>query len=426
MVRAIDTKGESASVLSARWPIVSFAAAAATAAIACSSSTTGSGNTPAPPPTPIPDGPTTFAMQESVPASSEAFKCLYVQMPAADGFIVGGQHEYTTGSHHLLLYRTDLSAIPTGEEGVGDCYESGTTKMAHIRGVVYASQTPTGVFTMPTGVGLPYKANDVLLFQTHYLNANGTPLDAHAKVYLRTQSGDVTTNASVLFFYDPFISVPAGQKATAGLRCPIAKDVTLLSFGSHYHARGVGYQAYLDLPNQAPATSPFYTSSSWANPNIANDAQLAAPAGSHIRFYCDYDNTQGTSDFVQGPTADKDEMCMFVGLYYPAMTVADDDCKQLDEWGTGTTSCTDTLTCLQACPSGPANATTGEFSPCIQKCMVASCPSVAAPLQPALDCIRSKCADACGGASDAGTTCEGCVAGSCLTQYEACANTTCP
>src|SRR6185312_4195319 len=108
---------------------------------------------------------------------------------------------------------------------------------------------------------------------------------------------------------------------------------------------------------------------------------------------------------VQGMSAANNEMCMFIGLYYPAMTEADDNCDGADEYGQGTVSCSDTLSCLQACPSGSNDPSTADFSPCVQKCFVQSCPGATTPLLAALDCISNKCPTECGGASDAGSSC---------------------
>ena len=405
-------------------------------ALACSSSKpTDAGST-------IPSGPTTFSLTSTVAASSEAFKCTYVQMPAADGFIVGGEHQYTPGSHHLLLYRTDLTAIPAGaaSPSVGDCYANDQDYMSHIRGVVYPAATPTGSMKMPSGVGLPYKANEIFLFQVHYLNPKAETLNTEVHVHLDTQTTPVQQNAGVLFFYDPFIYVPQGAQGKAGQRCPIPKDITMFSEGSHYHARGVNYQAYLDTPAPAaPTTSPFYTSSDWESPVVGADT-IQIKAGSYLRYYCDYDNTKGTQNFIQGQSAATNEMCMFIGLYYPAMDQAAEQCNGGDQWGTGSVGCVDTLNCLQACPAqgdlGPLGI---GFNECTQKCFVDSCADVSAPLNDLLNCIQSSC-PACGqGMTDAGSSsssaadggdagandCTSCVLTQCGSKYGTCTQTSC-
>jgi hypothetical protein len=283
---------------------------------------------------------------------------------------------------------------------------------------------------MPTGVGLPYSANEIFLFQVHYLNATASPISAHASVHLTTQTTPVQQNAGVLFFYDPFIYVAQGGQAVASTRCPIPQNITMFTEGSHYHARGVNYQAYVDTAT-TPATTPFYTSSTWESPTIALQS-IPVTAGSYIRYYCDYDNTlanaspgtiTGTQPFIQGPSALDNEMCMFIGMYYPAMDTNDEQCGNGDTYGTGTVSCTDTLTALGACPpdedAGPQGV---SFSSCIQQAFVASCPNATAPLTTALNCIQSKCSTQCAGAAAA---CTSCVTANCAAEYEACSSAPC-
>ena len=380
---------------------------------------------------PFPESPTTFDMSFTVAAGTEDFECTYVTMPATAGFIVGAQHEYTVGSHHFTIFRTTLSSIPTGEASptLGGCYDATATYMSTVTGVVYGAAVPTGELDMPAGVGLPFSANEVLLFQSHYLNATANALHAQVSVHLTTQTTPVQQNAGVLFFYDPFIYVPPNAHATASTRCPIPQDITMFTEGSHYHARGVNYQAYLDTSATTPATAPFYTSDNWASPTIGT-ATVQVSAGSYIRFYCDYENTD-TQAYIQGPSASNNEMCMFVGLYYPAMTTADEQCYSGDTYGTGTVSCTDTLTCLAACPPSDAgagiDASDGQeavlaIEPCVQECFARSCPNAAAPLVAVANCIQSNCSTQC---ATQGSACNSCVAASCGSEYEACSTAPC-
>jgi len=349
---------------------------------ACSSSSSPASTDDPTPTGPLPQGPTTFTMEGDVAAGSESFKCQYVTMPHADGFVVGGQNEFTPGSHHVVVYSTDLSSIPSDHAGIEDCYEGAGSMMTHIRGVVYAATNARAGIDMPEGVGIPYKSGAVMLFQNHFLDAGAQSMQTKSQVYLKTATGGVTQNADVLFYYDPYIDVPAGARAKASMRCPIPKDITLVAFGSHYHSRGVGFQAYVDPPNAAPATKPFYTSSNWASPTIVTNQSLAVPAGSRIRYYCDYDNTMGSQEYVQGESATNNEMCMFIALYYPAMTQADDYCEAGDMVGTGTASCIDTLNCVGACPPAGDTSETNGYSPCLQKCIADSCPGAAGRAPP--------------------------------------------
>lgn len=373
-----------------------------------------------------------FQMQMDVPAGQELFKCQMVTLPDVTAFLVKGQHDYTPGSHHLILYTTDLTSIPAGYDQIQDCYEgTGSNIMSYTRGILYAGQTPTGSEVFPPTIGLPTTASQVLVFQVHYLNATADDIMAQVNVDLTldTNPADIQTRAGILFFYDPFIDVPPGATATAAMRCPIPDDITLIYASSHYHARGVGYGAYIDPTPTQLSTTPFYTSESWTSPP---NQQMSMPvaAGTQLRWQCDYDNTDGTQEYFQGQSALTDEMCMFIGIYYPDMGQAADFCAQgADMFGTGTTSCTDTVTCLGGCGNislgiGLNNILSGVGIPdCEQKCMVDSCPAAADSLVPLLTCIKTSCATDC--ATPGSSACTSCVASTCGTQYTTCASAPC-
>ncbi len=398
------------------------------AVLACSGSSAPEPTSGAPgaPGAPLAGGPktVTFTMNTTIKAGAEAHKCQFVAMPEGSAYVVASSHEYTVGSHHLLLFRTDLSSIPEGMDKLQDCYETGgDSVMSHVRGIVYGAQEPKAESRFPKGVGLPTLSKEVFLFQSHYLNSGAKDLDAKVTVNLEVTDGaDVTQKAGVLFFYDPFIHVGAGQKARASMRCAIRNDITLLTAVSHYHKRGTEYSAFLDLPNAPLSTTPFYTSNAWDHPDSLRQT-MQIPAGSRIRFGCGYDNTRGTREYFQGQSAEDDEMCMFTGVYYPDMGLSDNFCmNEPDMFGTGKATCRETQDCVQACPAGSAPklgaASGGKVDPCWQRCFVASCPSAAAPLLKQFSCIQSKCKEAC--ASAGSPQCASCAIGSCPAEVSSC------
>ena len=368
-----------------------------------------------------------FDMDVSVGAGQELFKCQFVTLPNVQAFMIAGQHQYTPGSHHLLLYTTDLTSIPAGGDQVQDCFEgTGNDIMSHARGVLYAGQVPSGGETLPPSVGLSTSPQQVLLFQVHYLNATSGSLDAKVHVQLSLDKGDdIVTKAGIFFFYDPFIDVPPGATAKASMRCLIPDQVTLVYASSHYHARGVGYGAYLDPSATEMGTKPFYTSNTWSSPPN-QQMSMTIPAGTRLRFECDYDNTSGTQEFFQGQSAQTNEMCMFIGTYYPEMTQIADYCLSgPDMFGTGSVACGDTLTCMEACGAitfGKPGGAGGGESDCEQKCVVQSCPSASTTLVPVVECVRSSCATECGAG---GAGCSTCLEAKCASQAQACMAHTC-
>jgi len=293
----------------------------------------------------------TFSMKQTVKAGSEIFSCMYVQPSADRTFFTKIAHTYTPGSHHIVLMPTDLTAIPAGQDAPHDCYAGGADFMTHARGFMYASQIPADSFDLPKGVAFFSDPSAVYLLQSHYLNAGASDLDATVTVTLTTSDGsDVTTKAGTLFFYDGNIKVPMGGTASAGMRCPIPNDITMVRVIPHTHARGTKFSAFLDPASGAPAAQPFYTSTDWEHP-APSPAAMTVPAGSHVRYRCDYDNTKGTQDYFQGISALTNEMCVFGGVYYPDMGLLVNSCSQADQFGVGAKTCGETLDCLLACYS---------------------------------------------------------------------------
>jgi hypothetical protein len=373
----------------------------------------------------------TFSMAASVAAGTEVHKCQFMTVPADASYVVAAMHHYTPGSHHMLLFRTDLATIPAGMTDLADCYEGsgGGGYMNHVRGVIYGSQVPDASIAFPTGVGLPLKAHEVVLFQSHYLNATDAKVDANVELKLTLSDGTgITQHAGTLFYYDPFIYIPAGSSdARAQMRCRIPSDVTVFFATSHFHRRGNEFAAYLDT-DTAAATKPFYMSSDWDHPQTLT-TPVAVTAGTRLRFSCGYDNRTGTQDYYQGQSAADNEMCVFSALYYPAMAKSSDELcvGDADSFGTGTAGCFASLTCLQGCPPGSASGLDGNGTPdvndCFQRCIVQSCPDALGKVSAIQQCGAAMCPTEC---TDQGSTgCRTCVTNKCPTQVSACLTDSC-
>jgi hypothetical protein len=374
--------------------------------------------------------PVELSLETTLAPGAEAYRCRFVRMPKADGeiFVRGGQHTLSPGAHHYLLFRTTLTSIAAEDGAVTDCVEHDGV-MKYVKGFVTGGQTPHESADFPAGAAIAFASEEVLLLQAHFLNASAAPLDARVDVVLRTTPADaVEQRAGLLQFYDPFIAVPAHAAASAAMRCPIPKDITLLSAGPHMHRHGKSYAAFLDLPGEPRATTPFYTSDDWEHPTYLLGYQKI-PAGSFIRFRCDYQNDDA-APVVQGLSADHDEMCMFGGYYVPAMAPEDEACFGMDGHGTGDRACGDTRACVDACPTdsrpdlGFGRAQVGA---CWQTCIARSCPNVTKLLFAELRCREASCAAECADTTTAAgdAACEACSRAHCGAEVSACEATAC-
>ena len=364
-----------------------------------------------------------FEMKATIEPGEERHVCQFVKLPddADELFVKGGFYDTSDGTHHFLLFRTapDMPAPPLNEPL--DCYE-GEGVMQFERGFVTGGQLAHDAQEFPFGLALAFQPGDVLLMQTHVVNASPEPKEASVRVELtREEPAAVSDRVGTFRFYNPFIYLDPMSQGTAAMRCHINEDVTLLTAGAHMHARGVGYRAFFDPPGKI-ASEPFYTTDEWQHPDYFAGL-IEMPKGSAVRFACDYDNTEDRT-VVQGLSAD-DEMCMFSAFYYPAQSIEDEICTSMDEHGTGDRSCAQTLSCIQLCPpEGEPRLSQGSAAvgACFQKCIVDSCPNVTETLFPELVCTVDHCRVEC---ESYGATCSACVLANCKEELDACQALSC-
>ncbi len=362
-----------------------------------------------------------FSFEASVGVGEEIQKCKFVQLPKDEGEIAVGRvfHNYSPGSHHFLVYRTQLTEIPSGGDVFVDCDESDW--MSNVRGVIYAAQETDGEFAMPKGVGQRFSPGEVMLVQTHYLNTTSVALDA--KIDLRMELldvADVEQEAGVLFFYNPAISLGPAAKGSAELTCPVPSDLNLAFAASHMHKRGTYFRADTTDASAAAALGPLYESTEWEEPVprvFPLDPPAMLPKGSSIRYRCDFQNPDATP-VVSGPSADTNEMCMFVAMYWPKVDEQTEFCRAGKTTSSGTASSIDTFKCLVACGSSAKNPA------CSSSCWENACPGAPMPILDLAFCLQNSCGLECA-VDPLGQPCKSCTAKTCPDAYDRFATASC-
>jgi hypothetical protein len=353
-------------------------------------------------------------MALTVPAHQELHICQLATLPnTSDVEAVSFSHEYSLGSHHFLVIQTDLDVIPADLSGQYDCTFGNEPIMQHARGVIYGAQAPTGHFPLPTGVGYHFKAGQVVILQAHYLNPTDQPVNAELHFGIDVgNAADIQQQAGYLFFYDPLIYVPAGESGASGISCNVPSDINIISASTHYHQRGTGMRVWLD-DAAVPADQPFYETHDWQHsPDFHGPFDV--PAGSRLRFQCDYKNGD-SFDVFEGPNALTSEMCVFGGLYYPKQADSFDNCDSLSIVGTGKSNCSDLVACETAC-----TGTQADIGTCHEKCAVSGCPSAADELQALGACVQRECQAEC-----AAQHCRECALAKCPAEANSCLSQTC-
>lgn len=248
---------------------------------------------------------------------------------------------FTKGSHHGTTSKTSYrDALPTqnirGEtvdsSQAADCESVGSdwevqAVIAGGRGVGESPNTAlNGKGMLPDDVALKIAANEVLELNFHMFNATDKPVHACYKQNLHSiPDAQVKFEAGTMFYYNAFITVPANSKASATMACPITADVTLAGQVSHMHKRGVGYRATLldgDPLAGGRAMQTLYSGIDWLEPVVLADTPaLALSKGQWIKWSCDYENPDNRN-VAQGQQT-TDEMCMFIGVYWPRSPAMD-------------------------------------------------------------------------------------------------------
>ncbi len=260
---------------------------------------------------------------------AESLACLYAVFPSDRGVIAvpSAESHFTPGSHHLLAYRSDLTSIPSGQTGVWSCADG--SWVVHDMGSYYEAQQPDSRRDLPPGIAHRFNPGEIVIVQTHYVNTGSTVLAAHASLVMHTADlATVPIEAGSIMFSDVNISVPPGGKSRTTMTCPIPSDFYPMLLWSHMHKQGTSFVATTDDAAAAAALGTLYTETDWNEPHprvYPWNPPVPIHAGSHITFSCEHQNpTSGT--LVYGQSAEKNEMCILHGMYWPRMSPTAEQC----------------------------------------------------------------------------------------------------
>ncbi|HEX4341628.1 MAG TPA: hypothetical protein VH062_37215 [Polyangiaceae bacterium] len=255
------------------------------------------------------DMPATFVADGfDIPPGGETFQCQNFENPyGRDVAVLSSEAFMTVGSHHMFLFLES-----TNEKGpLVPC--SGLSFGTY----VHLAQKSESRIDYPPGVGMIVHGSSGFQIMVHYLNSSSDPIHAVVAATLHaTEPANVAIHAGQIFANTLSVSIPPRSMTTVTHSCGIPKDVNLFTAASHMHSHGVHYIAR-DSDGQL-----LYETKDWAEPEPWTfTPPRLLKAGSTIDVSCDYDNeTDQALSF--GESAATNEMCIFVGGYYPA---ADDE-----------------------------------------------------------------------------------------------------
>lgn len=216
--------------------------------------------------------------------------------------------------------------------GSYDCSDLGDLMERQSAQPVYSTQTVHQRGAFPTGVAVPAVVPLVLIVNYHYINTSPRPVLVDARVNLAPiEESEVRHIAGVFMGSTQDLELPPRSRKIEARTCRLTRDFNLSAISSHSHGCAECLTlSFYDGRTGKIAPRPFYANRDWQSPPFLFLEQaewtqhrvIPLRAGDGIHWACHYANP---SDQVirTGPSA-SDEMCLFVGVGYPAPLSVED------------------------------------------------------------------------------------------------------
>jgi hypothetical protein len=224
--------------------------------------------------------------------------------------------QMSTGSHHFFVFNMDPTTGRNTAAPFGVCPGLGLEFHPYI----YLSQQPNWTVTYPEeDMGYPLVAANGLMMNVHFLNATSQDMQAQATITITAaKPGIVTKRVGNLFLNNEAMTVPVTPKSNpiwiSSSNTPIVNfNYEILQSWSHMHQWGLDFTASLGT------AAPFYNEPNWNSPPVVNhNPPIQVTAGTSLTWACQYYNDTGAT-LLFGDSAVKNVMCIYFGMYYPAV-----------------------------------------------------------------------------------------------------------
>lgn len=266
-----------------------------------------------------------------VPPGTEIQNCYFVEVPSdSDVWVDRIELAQEPGSHHMNVFRVKTVQNLIGEPGDvvsnGECFRS--SNWADWPLVINSQQAARKNWAFPDGVAQKFGAHELLMIQSHYVNATTqkTPGVGHAVINFYTvDPSKVTAELGTVFATNQNIKVCPGQtdvKYTT--QCRFAKSpVTIIGANGHFHSRGRTFTMAPWDPSTGGGTQ-FYESDVWDDPPFPTDLSVPVPTQGGVQFSCSFSAPASSCGdpsksccFTFGGEVETNEHCNAFVYYYP-------------------------------------------------------------------------------------------------------------
>lgn len=250
-------------------------------------------------------------------AGEEKTVCIVKKLPNEEDVVVSNiTADLAPGSHHLIVSTTDAT-----EENLTPtpCQTFSSILMGQTKPLIIVN-TPHGVQTFPSGVGVLVPTHQMVRLEGHYLNSSTSAIQGAGTV---TFNGVLAAQSPAYQAANTYVwgTAKISLAADATFTTPVVfqpgmPDTHVLSITTHEHRLGTLVQAWT---SSAPGAKDemLANDSNWSEPTWKMlDTPYDLNGANGLSFQCSWNNT--TSDTITFGESALQEMCFLIGFYYPS------------------------------------------------------------------------------------------------------------
>ncbi len=290
----------------------------------------------------------------SVPPGVEVQDCYFVAFPDLNGdgsdvWIDRFKMGQRTGSHHMNVFRVNTIVHLSGHDGDvvqgGECRVS--TNWADWPLVMNSQESAPGKpavdWVLPDGVAQKFTPGELLMVQSHYVNADlqETPDGGEVRINFYKSAVEHPVEMGSLFATQQSIRICESRpQVSFHGACAFSSTVPGQTFhvaamNGHFHSRGTRFRMYpwdggIDDPDES---TKMYESTEWDEPPMVLGVDVAVPENGGVWWTCDYEwrapvdgctevderdpEKAGDCCYTFGNSAEHSEHCNAFVYYWP-------------------------------------------------------------------------------------------------------------
>ena len=276
----------------------------------------------------------------SLAAGSENQDCYFFRVPAeADVFVRRIVMRQSSGTHHMNIFRVRTIVGLSGEDGTvvkggsdlkNPCWVSSNWADWPLVSNTQTSEPGkyTTDFGLPEGVAHKFVPGELLMLQSHYVNATTQVTPQVAQVWVNFEympASEVQAEVGTLFATNQNIRVCPGETKFFEKVCRVPRPVTVIGANGHFHSRGTKFQMNV-WDEQNGKGVQFYESMEWNDPPMATGLSVQVPQNAGVLYRCEFRAPPGSCGnpadnccFSFGPKVEINEHCNAFVYYYPKL-----------------------------------------------------------------------------------------------------------